>query len=91
MHSQELDALWERRSQLARELVDTPAPTIAEIVFKMTIVSSLVSEGEVRLGLTPQCVEECERALPSRPPANKASWRLSLRYGVHANRLFKAS
>ena len=64
MHSQELEALWERRSQLARELVDTPAPAIADVVFKMTIVSSLVAEGEVRLGLTQQCVEECERALP---------------------------
>ena len=63
-HSQELEALWERRSQLARELVDTPAPAIADVVFKMTIVSSLVAEGEVRLGLTQQCVEECERALP---------------------------
>ena len=64
MHSQELEALWERRSQLARELVDTPAPAIADVVFKMTLVSSLVAEGEVRLGLTQQCVEECERALP---------------------------
>jgi hypothetical protein len=63
MHSQELEALWERRSQLARELVDTPAPAIADVVFKMSIVSSLVAEGEVRLGLTQQCVEECERAL----------------------------
>ena len=62
-HSQELEASWERRSQLARELVDTPAPAIADVVFKMTIVSSLVAEGEVRLGLTQQCVEECERAL----------------------------
>jgi hypothetical protein len=63
MHSRGFEALWERRSQLARELVDTPAPAIADVVFKMTIVSSLVDEGEVRLGLTPQCVEECERAL----------------------------
>jgi hypothetical protein len=64
MHSQELEALWERRSQLARELVDSPTPAIADVVFKMTIVSSLVAEGEVRLGLTQQCVEECERVLP---------------------------
>jgi len=56
-HSQELEALWERRSQLARELVDTPAPAIPDVVFKMTIVSSLVEDGEVRLGLTQQCVE----------------------------------
>jgi len=58
------DELWKKRSRLARELIDTPAPTIADVVFKMTIVSSLVAEGEVRLGLTQQCVEECERALP---------------------------
>jgi hypothetical protein len=63
MHSQVLEALWERRSQLARELVDTPAPTISDVVFKMTIVCSLVEEEEVTVGLTPQCVEECERAL----------------------------
>ena len=62
-HSRELEALWGRRSQLARELVDTPAPAIPDVVFKMTIVSSLVAEGEVWLGLTQQCVEECERAL----------------------------
>jgi hypothetical protein len=64
MHSQELEPLWERRSRLAREIVDTPAPAIADVVFKMTVVSSLVAEGEVRLGLTQQCVEECERVLP---------------------------
>jgi hypothetical protein len=63
-HSRELEALWERRAQLAREIVDTPAPAIADVVFKMTVVSSLVAEGEVRLGLTQQCVEECERVLP---------------------------
>jgi len=63
MHPQVVEALWERRSQLARELVDTPAPAIADVVFKMTIVSSLVEDGEVRLGLTPQCMAECERAL----------------------------
>jgi hypothetical protein len=63
-HSQQLEALWERRSQLAREFVDAPAPAIADVVFKMTVVSSLVAEGEVRLGLTQQCVEECERVLP---------------------------
>ena len=62
-HSQELEALWERRAELAREIVDTPAAAIADVVFKMTVVSSLVAEGEVRLGLTQQCVEECERAL----------------------------
>jgi len=62
-HSQELEALWERRSQLARELVDTPAPAMLDVVFKMTIVSLLVEEEEVTLGLTQQCVEECERAL----------------------------
>jgi hypothetical protein len=63
MHSQDFEALWERRSQLARELVDTPAPALPDVVFKMTIVSSLVEDGEVRLGLTQQCLEECERAL----------------------------
>src|SRR3984957_3003189 len=36
---------------------------VCTTTFKMTIVSSLVAEGEVWLGLTQQCVEECERAL----------------------------
>jgi hypothetical protein len=63
MHSQVVEALWDRRSQLARELVDTPALAIMDVVFKMTIVSSLVYEGEVSLGLSPQCMAECERAL----------------------------
>jgi hypothetical protein len=90
-HSQELEALWERRSQLARELVDTPAPAIADVVFKMTIVSSLVAEGEVRLGLTQQCVEECERALAVETVAEQAAWRLSLRYGVHVKRFARNS
>jgi hypothetical protein len=63
MHSQVVEELWDRRSQLARELVDTPALAITDVVFKMTIVSSLVDEGEVSLGLTPQCMAECERAL----------------------------
>jgi hypothetical protein len=48
---------------LARELIDTPAPTIADVVFKMTIVSLLVENEDVSMGLTPQCVEECEAAL----------------------------
>jgi hypothetical protein len=57
------DELWKRRSRLARELIDMPAPTIADVLFKMTIVSSLVEDEEVSIGLTPQCIEECEWAL----------------------------
>jgi hypothetical protein len=72
MHSQELEPLWERRSRLAREIVDTPAPAIADVVFKMTVVSSLVAEGEVRLGLTQQCAEECERVLPAETVGEQA-------------------
>jgi hypothetical protein len=85
IHFQELEALCEQRSQLARELVDTPAPTIPDVIFKMTIVSSLVAEGEVRLGLTQQCIEECERALAVETGAEQAFkalepalWRLCL-------------
>ena len=86
MHSQELEALWERRSQLARALVDTPAPAISDVVFKMTIVSSLVAEERCGWVLHNSAWRSASGCSRSRPSANKSAWRLSPRYGVHANK-----
>jgi hypothetical protein len=60
---QDFHALWKRRSALVREIVHAPAPGIQDAIFKVTIVTSFLAEGELRLGLTPQCVEDCDRAL----------------------------
>ena len=59
----EFDELCLRRQQLVREIVDAPAPTIRESVLKTTVISSLLSDGELRLGLTRSCAADCERAL----------------------------
>ena len=59
----EIDQLWRRRRELVREIVDAPALTINESVFKTTVISSLLSDGELRLGLTQSCAADCERAL----------------------------
>ena len=59
----EFDELCLRRRQLVREIVDAPAPTIRESVLKTTVISSLLSDGELRLGLTRSCAADCERAL----------------------------
>ena len=34
-----------------------------DVVFKMRLLTSFLAEGELRLALTSQCVEECERVL----------------------------
>ena len=59
----EIDQLWRRRRELVRVIVDAPALTINESVFKTTVISSLLSDGELRLGLTRSCAADCERAL----------------------------
>jgi hypothetical protein len=48
---------------LAREIVDVPATKIHDAVFKVTLLTSFLADGELRLGLTHQCVEDCDRAL----------------------------
>ena len=92
MHSQELEALWERRSQLARELVDTPAPAISDVSIQDDdrVFLCCRKRGAVGLGLTQQCVEECERALPVETVGEQSSWRLSPRYGVHAQQILQS-
>ena len=59
----DIDALWRKRAELAKRIVDAAAPTIQELLLKVAMTASLLSEGEVGVGLTPQCLEECDRAL----------------------------
>jgi hypothetical protein len=59
----EFDELWQRRLALVREIVDAPATKIHDAVFKVTLLTSFLVDGELRLALTHQCVEECDRAL----------------------------
>ena len=46
-----------------KEIVDAAAPTIQDVLMKVAMTASLLSEGELWVGLTPQCLEECDRAL----------------------------
>jgi hypothetical protein len=48
---------------LVREIVDVPATKIHDAVFKVTLLTSFLADGELRLALTHQCVEDCDRAL----------------------------
>jgi hypothetical protein len=59
----ELDELWQRRLGLVREIVDLPATKIHDAVFKVVLLTSFLADGQLRLALTHQCVEECDRAL----------------------------
>ena len=56
-------ALWRKRSELAKRIVEAPAPKIEDAVLKAAIITSLLLEGDLTVGLTPQCLEECDRAL----------------------------
>jgi hypothetical protein len=59
----EFDELWQRRLALVREIVDVPATKIHDAVFKVTLLTSFLVDGELRLELTHQCVKDCDRAL----------------------------
>jgi hypothetical protein len=56
-------ALWRKRSELAKRIVEAAAPKIEDVVLKVAMTASLLLEGDLRVGLTPQCLEECDRAL----------------------------
>ena len=58
-----IETLWRKRAELAKGIVDAAAPTIQELLLKVAMTASLLSEGEVGVVLTPQCMEECDRAL----------------------------
>lgn len=59
----DIDALWRKRGELAKGIVEAAAPTIQDLVLKMAMTTSLLSEGEVGVVLTLQSLEECDRAL----------------------------
>ena len=59
----EFDDLWQRRLALVRDIVYAPATKIREAVFKTRLLTSFLADGELRLALTSQCVEDCDRAL----------------------------
>jgi hypothetical protein len=60
---EDVEALWRKRAELAKGIVDAAAPTIQDVLMKVAMTASLLSEGELSVGLTPQCLEECDRAL----------------------------
>lgn len=60
---EDIEALWRKRAELAKGIVDAAAPTIQDVLMKVAMTASLLSEGELWVGLTPQCLEECDRAL----------------------------
>jgi hypothetical protein len=60
---EEIDALWRERAELAAGIVEAAAPTIEDVLLKVAMSSSLFHDGELRVVCTPQCVEECDRAL----------------------------
>jgi hypothetical protein len=61
--TEEINELWRKRAELATEIVDAAVATVEEAIFKVTVTASLLSEGEIQVILTPQCLEDCDRAL----------------------------
>jgi hypothetical protein len=59
----EFDELWRRRLVLVRDIVDAPATKIRDAIFKMSLLTWFLADGELRLALTCQCVEDCDQAL----------------------------
>jgi hypothetical protein len=61
--TEEINELWRKRAELATQIVDAAVATVEEAIFKVTVTASLLSEGEIRVVLTPQCLGDCDRAL----------------------------
>ena len=57
--TEEINQLRRKRAELATEIVDAAVVTVEEAIF----TASLLSDGEIRVILTPQCLEDCDRAL----------------------------
>ncbi len=60
---EDIEALWRKRAELAKGIVDADAPTIQDVLMKVAMTASLLSEGELWVGLTPQYVCPCRQAL----------------------------
>ena len=63
MAKPDIHALWRKRADLAESIVAAPAPTIGDAIVKAVMTAGLLAEGEVEVVVTPQCIEECDRAL----------------------------
>ena len=59
----DIHALWRKRADLAESIVAAPAPTIGDAIVKAVMTAGLLAEGEVEVVVTPQWIEECDRAL----------------------------
>ncbi len=55
--------LSRKKAELAEEIVDAAAPTIQEVILKVTMTSALLSDGDLQVGLTSQCLNDCDRVL----------------------------
>src|SRR5208282_5244568 len=45
---EDIQALWRKRAELAEGIVDAAAPTIQDVLLKVVMTASLLSEGELR-------------------------------------------
>ena len=61
--TEEINELWRKRAELATGIVDAAVATVEEAIFKAMVTASLLSEGEISVVLTPQCLADCDRAL----------------------------
>ncbi len=50
---EDIEALWRKRGELAKAIIEAAAPTIQDLLLKIAMTTSLLSEGEVGVGLTP--------------------------------------
>jgi hypothetical protein len=62
-HVLEVEELATRRARIVQQIGEAPAAVIKDAVAKVTIISSLVSDGELQVGLTDQCLDDCDLAL----------------------------
>ena len=60
---QDVDGLWRKRVEAAEDIVNAAAPTIHSVILKVAMTRFLLSESALSVGLTAQCLEECDRAL----------------------------
>src|SRR5271166_6709361 len=60
---QDVDGLWRKRVEAAVDIVNAGAPTIQGVILKVAMTRFLLSESALLVGLTAQCLEECDRAL----------------------------
>jgi hypothetical protein len=57
------DCLWREREKLTQRILNAAAPTMPDLNLKIAVVRFLLTEGVLPVALTPQCIEDCDRAL----------------------------